>query len=88
MARQHCLNFSGQGFPHFAGRPERKIEAAEQAGGYDPEPKDAAQEVARLRREMRKAAEMLEFEAAARFRDRIVSLENRYGLDRPKASRS
>ncbi len=67
------------------GRQER---AAEQAGGYDPEPKDAAQEVARLRREMRKAAEMLEFEAAARFRDRIVSLENRYGLDRPKASRS
>jgi excinuclease ABC subunit B len=67
------------------GRQER---AAEQACGYDPEPKDAAQEVARLRREMRKAAEMLEFEAAARFRDRIASLENRYGLDRPKASRS
>jgi excinuclease ABC subunit B len=62
--------------------------AAEQAADYDPGPGNAAQEVARLRREMRKAAEMLEFEAAARIRDRIASLENRYGLDRPKASRS
>ena len=61
--------------------------AAERGADYDPGPKDAAREVARLGREMRKAAEMLEFEAAARIRDRIRELEKRYGLDASRGTR-
>ena len=61
--------------------------AAETAGNYDPGPKNAAKEVARLNREMRKAAEMLEFEEAARLRDRITSLESKYNLTSSKAGR-
>jgi excinuclease ABC subunit B len=61
--------------------------AAETAGNYDPGPKNAAKEVARLNREMRKAAEMLEFEEAARLRDRIKSLESKYNLTSSKAGR-
>jgi excinuclease ABC subunit B len=62
--------------------------AAERGADYDPGPEDAAREVARLGREMRKAAEMLEFEEAARIRDRIKTLEKRYGLDGSRATRS
>ena len=62
--------------------------AAERGADYDPGPEDAAKEVARLGREMRKAAEMLEFEEAARIRDRIKTLEKRYGLDGSRATRS
>jgi excinuclease ABC subunit B len=61
--------------------------AAERGADYDPGLKDAAREVARLGREMRKAAEMLEFEAAARIRDRIRELEKRYGLDASRGTR-
>jgi excinuclease ABC subunit B len=61
--------------------------AAERTAEYDPGPDNAAKEVARLAREMRKAAEMLEFEEAARIRDRIKSLEKRYGLEGSKATR-
>lgn len=66
----------------------RQDHAAESAAEYDPGPKNAAQEVARLGREMRKAAEMLEFEAAARLRDRITALEKRYVLDSSRATRT
>ena len=62
--------------------------AAERPADYDPGPENAAKEVARLSREMRKAAEMLEFEEAARIRDRIKTLEKRYGLDGSRATRS
>jgi len=62
--------------------------AAERGADYDPGPENAAKEVARLGREMRKAAEMLEFEEAARIRDRIKTLEKRYGLDGSRATRS
>ena len=62
--------------------------AAERTADYDPGPENAAREVARLGREMRKAAEMLEFEEAARIRDRIKTLEKRYGLDGSRATRS
>ncbi|ACU90165.1 excinuclease ABC subunit UvrB [Desulfomicrobium baculatum] len=62
--------------------------AAERTADYDPGPENAAKEVARLSREMRKAAEMLEFEEAARIRDRIKTLEKRYGLDGSRATRS
>jgi excinuclease ABC subunit B len=62
--------------------------AAERGADYDPGPENAAREVARLGREMRKAAEMLEFEEAARLRDRIKGLEKRYGLDGSRATRS
>ena len=62
--------------------------AAERTADYDPGPENAAKEVARLGREMRKAAEMLEFEEAARIRDRIKTLEKRYGLDGSRATRS
>jgi len=65
-----------------AGRMDR---AAEDPAGYDPGPKEAAREVARLRRDMRKAAEMLEFEEAARIRDRIKALEKRYGMESSRA---
>ena len=61
--------------------------AAERTAEYDPGPDNAAREVARLAREMRKAAEMLEFEEAARIRDRIKSLEKHYGLEGSKATR-
>jgi len=36
---------------------------------------------------MRKAAEMLEFEEAARIRDRIKTLEKRYDLHESRATR-
>ncbi|MBE1426990.1 excinuclease ABC subunit B [Desulfomicrobium macestii] len=62
--------------------------AAERTADYDPGPENAAREVARLSREMRKAAEMLEFEEAARLRDRIKTLEKRHGLDGSRATRS
>ncbi len=62
--------------------------AAERGADYDPGPENVAKEVARLGREMRKAAEMLEFEEAARIRDRIKTLEKRYGLDGSRATRS
>lgn len=62
--------------------------AAERTADYDPGPENAPKEVARLSREMRKAAEMLEFEEAARIRDRIKTLEKRYGLDGSRATRS
>jgi excinuclease ABC subunit B len=62
--------------------------AAERTADYDPGPENAAREVARLGREMRKAAEMLEFEAAAKIRDRIKALEKRYGLHESRATRS
>ena len=62
--------------------------AAERGADYDPGPDKAAGEVAKLSREMRKAAEMLEFEEAARIRDRIRNLEKRYGLEGSKATRS
>jgi excinuclease ABC subunit B len=62
--------------------------AAERTADYDPGPENAAKEVTRLSREMRKAAEMLEFEEAARIRDRIKTLEKRYGLDGSRATRS
>ncbi len=58
--------------------------AAEDKAVYDPGPAGAAKEVARLNREMRKAAEMLEFEEAARLRDRIKALEERYGASAGK----
>jgi len=61
--------------------------AAERTADYDPGPENAAKEVARLSREMRKAAEMLEFEEAARIRDRIKTLEKRHGLDGSRATR-
>jgi excinuclease ABC subunit B len=61
--------------------------AAERTADYDPGPDNAAKEVARLGREMRKAAEMLEFEEAARLRDRIKNLEKRYGLNESRATR-
>jgi len=61
--------------------------AAERGVDYDPGPENAAREVARLAREMRKAAEMLEFEEAARIRDRIKALEKRYGLSESRATR-
>jgi len=61
--------------------------AAERGADYDPGPENAAKEVARLGREMRKAAEMLEFEEAARIRDRIKTLEKRYGLHESRATR-
>ncbi len=61
--------------------------AAETGAGYDPGPAGAAKEIQRLSREMRKAAEMLEFEEAARLRDRIKNLEKEYGLDVSKATR-
>ena len=61
--------------------------AAERTADYDPGPDNAAREVARLGREMRKAAEMLEFEEAARIRDRIKTLEKRYGLHESRATR-
>jgi len=62
--------------------------AAERTADYDPGPENVAKEVSRLSREMRKAAEMLEFEEAARIRDRIKTLEKRYGLDGSRATRS
>ncbi len=62
--------------------------AAERTADYDPGPENAAKEVSRLTREMRKAAEMLEFEEAARIRDRIKTLEKRHGLDGSRATRS
>lgn len=62
--------------------------AAERTADYDPGPENAAREVARLSREMRKAAEMLEFEEAARLRDRIKTLEKRHGLEGSRATRS
>jgi len=52
--------------------------AAERKAGYDPGPGGAEKEIARLSREMRKAAEMLEFEEAARLRDQISRLRERY----------
>jgi excinuclease ABC subunit B len=61
--------------------------AAERGADYDPGPENAAKEVARLGREMRKAAEMLEFEEAARIRDRIKTLEKRYDLHESRATR-
>ncbi|MDO9581634.1 MAG: excinuclease ABC subunit UvrB [Desulfomicrobium sp.] len=61
--------------------------AAERGADYDPGPENAAREVARLGREMRKAAEMLEFEEAARIRDRIKTLEKRYDLHESRATR-
>jgi excinuclease ABC subunit B len=70
-------------------RETKELErAAERTADYDPGPENAAREVARLGREMRKAAEMLEFEEAARIRDRIKTLEKRYGLDGSRATRS
>ncbi len=53
-------------------KPARKV--AEKQADYDPEPvapEDAAKEIARLEKEMFKAAENLEFEEAAKLRDRI-----------------
>jgi excinuclease ABC subunit B len=53
-------------------RPARKV--ADKQAGYSPEPvapQDAAKEIARLEKEMFKAAENLEFEEAAKLRDRI-----------------
>ncbi|PKN42616.1 MAG: excinuclease ABC subunit B [Deltaproteobacteria bacterium HGW-Deltaproteobacteria-18] len=70
-------------------RETKELErAAERTADYDPGPENAAREVARLSREMRKAAEMLEFEEAARLRDRIKTLEKRHGLEGSRATRS
>jgi len=70
-------------------RESKELErAAERGADYDPGAENAAKEVARLGRMMRKAAEMLEFEEAARIRDRIKTLEKRYGLDGSRATRS
>ncbi|NLY42231.1 MAG: excinuclease ABC subunit B, partial [Desulfovibrionales bacterium] len=63
-------------------------QAAEPGADYESDPKNVAQDVARLKREMRKAAELLEFETAARLRDRIRALEERYGVHTSKASRA
>ncbi|GAB1410384.1 excinuclease ABC subunit UvrB [Desulfovibrionales bacterium] len=63
-------------------------QAAEPGADYEADPKNVAQDVARLKREMRKAAELLEFETAARLRDRIRALEERYGVHTSKASRA
>lgn len=62
--------------------------AAERGADYDPGSENAVKEVARLGREMRKAAEMLEFEEAARIRDRIKFLQQRYSLEGSKATQS
>ncbi|NCC25928.1 MAG: excinuclease ABC subunit UvrB [Deltaproteobacteria bacterium] len=60
----------------YAVREAREMaKAAEESAGYVVDPARAAKEVAKLRREMRKAAENLEFEAAAVLRDRIKALE-------------
>lgn len=52
--------------------------AAEEGAVYQPiSPLDFAAEVKRLRKEMREAAEKLEFERAAELRDRMLELEKR-----------
>ncbi|EPR44102.1 UvrABC system protein B [Desulfovibrio sp. X2] len=48
--------------------------AAEEASRYGHDPKDVGREIKKLEREMRKAAEALEFERAAELRDRIARL--------------
>jgi excinuclease ABC subunit B len=53
--------------------------AAEEAASYTAMPKDIPKEIARLTRAMRKAAGVLEFEEAARLRDRIAALEKMAG---------
>ena len=52
-----------------------KDRAAEEPALYVVDSGNAKKEVARLTRAMRKAAEALEFEEAARLRDRIAALE-------------
>ena len=59
-------------------KPARKV--AEKPSDYGPEPvspEDAAREIARLEKEMFKAAENLEFEEAAKLRDRIHQIRER-----------
>ncbi len=57
------------------GRGKQTLKAAETAAGYQNEPlatpQQAAREIARLEKDMFKAAEELEFEKAAELRDRI-----------------
>ena len=62
--------------------------AAESLADYDPGPKKAAQAVAKLQREMRKAAQDLDFEIAAKIRDQIKVLEDKYTLPPSRASRN
>ncbi len=59
-------------------KPARKV--AEKAPAYEAEPvspDEAAREIARLEKEMFKAAENLEFEEAAKLRDRIGRIRDR-----------
>jgi len=59
-------------------KPARKV--AEKAPAYEAEPvspNEAAREIARLEKEMFKAAENLEFEEAAKLRDRIGRIRDR-----------
>lgn len=62
-------------------------QAAESLADYDPGPKKAPQAVAKLQREMRKAAQGLNFEIAAKIRDQIRALEDKYALPSSQAGR-
>ena len=53
---------------------DKAAKVAEEAVGFGSDPKDIARAIKRMEREMRAAARELEFERAARLRDRITAL--------------
>ncbi|HOJ68961.1 MAG TPA: excinuclease ABC subunit UvrB, partial [Candidatus Hydrogenedentes bacterium] len=58
-----------------AARKEEAARAAEEAAPYLLSPRDLQREIERLRKEMKRAADRMDFERAAVLRDRILSME-------------
>jgi len=58
-----------------AARKEAAARAAEEAAPYLLSPRELEREIERLRREMKKAADRMDFERAAELRDRVLAME-------------
>ena len=58
-----------------AARKEEAARAAEEAAPYLLSPRELEREIGRLRREMKKAADRMDFERAAELRDRMLAME-------------